>query len=74
MKLSRKRSSNGRSKRDFVVVARGVRRTEPDISRLMRTSLDYYMALLERDGQLPTAPTSRRIPGDHETGGTNDAA
>lgn len=36
---------------DFVVVARGVRRTSPDISAITRTSLDYYLASKEFEAQ-----------------------
>ncbi|QWF22231.1 hypothetical protein KM427_00310 [Nocardioides sp. LMS-CY] len=34
---------------DFRVVARGVHRPQPDISRLMRASLEYYLALQEAE-------------------------
>ena len=34
---------------DFRVVARGVHRPKPDISRLMRASLEYYLSVLEAE-------------------------
>lgn len=34
---------------DFRVVARGIHRAQPDISRLMRASLEYYLALQEAE-------------------------
>lgn len=34
---------------DFRVVARGVHRPKPDISRLMRASLEYYLTLQETE-------------------------
>lgn len=34
---------------DFRVVARGVHTPKPDISRLMRASLEYYLSVLEAE-------------------------
>lgn len=43
---------------DFRVVARGVHRPQPDISRLMRASLEYY--LTTRESELAAAKAVKK--------------
>ena len=51
---------------DFRIVARGMHRPKPDISRLMQASLDFYLASKEQEAQSDVPrPTS---------GGSNGSA
>ncbi|CPR39615.1 Uncharacterised protein [Mycobacteroides abscessus] len=58
-------SKNSRRKNtrqhDFTVIARGVHRNTPDFSRLMRATLDHYIAS-QRDEQ-PDAERGRSSSG-----------
>ena len=47
---NRPKRTNSRQ-RDFRVVARGVNRATPDISRLMLTSLEFYLAYQEKSAE-----------------------
>jgi hypothetical protein len=49
--------SRNRGARDFKIVARGVRRDEPNIQRLVKAALDHY----RRQSEQPTPPAARRL-------------
>ncbi|WP_255784543.1 hypothetical protein [Mycobacteroides abscessus] len=46
---------------DFTIVARGIRRAEPDYSRLMQATLDHYLAVRRRE---PTDDPTPPADGD----------
>lgn len=48
--MSKKSGRNNSRQRNSRVVARGVRRAEPDYSRLVQATLDHYLATM-RAGQ-----------------------
>jgi len=43
--MNKKAGRKNIRQRNFIIVARGVRRIEPDFSRLMQATLDQYLAL-----------------------------
>ena len=57
--MSKSNRSTKRGTRSFQIVARGDRRDDPDISRLMRAALDHYRSLsdpgIKSDADRPAA-------------------
>ena len=49
--MSKKQKRKNVRQSEFRVVARGVHRPKPDISRLMQASLDFYLACKEHEAQ-----------------------
>lgn len=49
--MARKKRRGNKRQGDFRVVARGVRRVRPDIPRITKASLDFYLASKEREAQ-----------------------
>ena len=49
--MSKKPKRKNVRQSEFRVVARGVHRPKPDISRLMQASLDFYLASKEQEAQ-----------------------
>lgn len=49
--MARRNVRGQKSRREFRVIARGVRKSRRDIERLQHASLDYFNAELERQAQ-----------------------
>lgn len=43
-----RRQTDKRGRRKFTVVARGIRRDDPDISRIVKAALDHYRATADQ--------------------------
>lgn len=52
--MSSKSSRSNRRQHHFRVIARGIRRPQPNIPRLMQVSLEMYLAEQERAAQTET--------------------
>lgn len=54
--MSKKSERKNSRQHNFRVIARGVRRAEPDYSRLVRAALDHYLATTRAEqAELPSS-------------------
>ena len=54
--MAKRKHPGNRRQRDFRVVARGVRRVNPDLSRILKTTLDHHLTGSQAATEIDVAP------------------